>query len=168
MPEISIRDRPRTPHIVTLPPVWGRNVQGQVGDREYVLLCDGTVVSRWYLAPRSGHFWYDFGGLPVRIAGVGGASTKRPHREQGYSTRLVDNLLNDARVAGYQIAMLFSLTETVGHYARSGWTMMTQDRLPVSFRGAPCPAHIVTGLRTLTAGATLCGLSAIDIEGLPW
>jgi len=175
VPEITIHQRGSLIQTVTLPPVWGQNIRGQVGGVDCSLLVDGTRVCQRYRTPRTAQITETDGTVRhVKVAGSGGHATRKAHRRRGYNARLDAAFLAAAQADGYDLAMLFCVHAQAAYNGRLGWHMRSPADRPVTYeqpgatRPVPCPSGIWTGIVALQPGLDVMTIRAIHVEGLPW
>jgi len=175
MSEITTRTRSAAPRVIALPPTWGLQARGQIGDLWFELLVDGTPVSWRYLAPRIARVTDGAGQTHrLRVAGSGGVKTLGAHRRRGYAARLHAVYLETVRAQGYDAALLFCQAPHVAYNARLGYQILDHETVRVTYRQphqdtpTRLPAHIWAGILGLHPHVPVTDLRAIDLEGLPW
>ncbi|MFP2930019.1 enhanced intracellular survival protein Eis [Pyxidicoccus sp. 3LG] len=88
----------------------------RVGQADLRLLREGGQVAATLVYIPMGQW---FGGRTVPIVGVGGVGVSPVHRGQGTATRLMQNLLREARASGAPLSALYPATQPL--YRRVGY-----------------------------------------------
>lgn len=142
---------------------WGDGILGEKAKTALELVFEESVISKVELFERR----CIMDGQIVMAGCIGGVWTNPNFRRMGHAAVLIQQaLVYFDKNKGFDIALLFSLQNTLDYYRSRGWELITGPVVMQQPGGSrPVPDHVATLIKHFTVEYQ-GGL--LEIEGLPW